>query len=142
LCSADQDFKTVLHYSADRTKLYGHPAINTIDFDEVTFQMCNRVFVESNMQCLVAHEKYMENWPRPGTDWDTLTSANLPHCISSCNAEAGTDHELLREADHRPPNLQRDGDFAFCYKHVSDCTRKCQEDFSKEMDDFQKKRKD
>jgi hypothetical protein len=125
-------------HAADIARLYGHPTVHGIAFDEVTFSMCNRGYVICNQRCQAQYDKDMLDWPRPETNWPILTSSELTLCIGTCNSEAVIDHQYIANATHKPPNLSRDANLAFCYQKISACSQNCQVGLNKEIKDFQK----
>jgi hypothetical protein len=125
------------NYTADRTKLYGHPTVAGIPFDQITFKMCNYAYIECNKVCQNQYNEDMKSWPLPETDWKTYTSSNLTICINGCNGDAATDNTLLTKFPNKITNMERDGDFAHCFRKLSGCVQKCQNYFNEEVKEFQ-----
>jgi hypothetical protein len=128
--------------AADPVHLYGHPSISGIPFDEVTFEMCNRAFVMCNVECQKDYTKQMVDWPRAGTTWETSSSSYLSTCMSTCNAAAANDDELITLAEHAPKDMERDASFALCNQKLSKCTAECQKGFNDEIVEFQEDQRD
>jgi hypothetical protein len=107
-----------MRHSTDPVKLYGHPTVAKYLFDEITFATCNKAYVTCNQGCQGQYVRDTANCPRKGTTWSTLSSSQLTICISMCKTGAVNDHTYIASATYGPADLERDADFAFCYKTV------------------------
>ncbi|KAH3964199.1 hypothetical protein HBH98_186030 [Parastagonospora nodorum] len=133
VCTQQASDSCDFRHASDIARLYGHPTVYGIPFDELTFCMCNREFVRCNQVCQAQYEKAMLHWPPLDADWKTLTSSGPTLCIGNCNSEAIINHQYIANSTNKPPNLERDANLVFCY------SRNCQGEFQKEMAEFQRK---
>jgi hypothetical protein len=131
-----------LNKAADPVHIFGHTSVVGIPFDEITFEMCNRAFVNCNVKCQQEYTKQMIDWPPAGTTWETSTSSYLSTCLSTCNAAAANDDELITAAEHAPKDMERDASFALCNQKLSRCTDVCQRGFNDESIEFQQDQRD